>query len=131
MEGLPWPTSKQNKICIKKGARWTSRFLCPIYGRKDESSIHCSTTNDVWGEDISPLKKWPTIVTSVWDMWQRVICRLCYVKIELVAFILRTSWIGINTFIFENKFDSPKSIIQTTRRSSKEYKYANEPHHIS
>lgn len=101
---------------------------CFICNRKFENAIHvlwlCSATMDMWATDGSPLTKWSSVVHDVWDLWRKMLDRLSQKQLELSVVILRQLWRRRNMFVFKEKFDSPKMVVQDATKQMEEYRKA-------
>lgn len=79
------------------------QMLCPICNLEIESVIHtlweCPATNDVWGEDGSPLKKWKADCRDMEDLWSRITDKLPKHSQDLCAIIFRNLWLRRNAFL--------------------------------
>lgn len=74
--------------------------------------------------DGSPLTKWSSVVRDVWDLWRKMLDRLSQKQLELSDVILRQLWRRRNMFVFKDKFDSPKMVVQNATKQMEEYRKA-------
>lgn len=90
----------RTKSCAQYESELVIHMLC-----------ECLSTNDVWGEEDSPLKKWKVDCQDIEDLWLRIVDKLPNNNQHFCAIFLKNLWLRRNAFIFENKFMSPKMLI--------------------
>lgn len=58
------------------------------------------------------------------DLWKRLVEKLPQKEMELVAILFKNIWTRRNSFIFYNKFDNSKKIVQNALKQMEDYQSA-------
>lgn len=103
--------------------------LCPICKLKEEDVMHalwnCPATMDVWGENCSPINKWPVGGKDLVQLWSELSGRLHKAKLEEVVVIMKGISHRRNNFVFQNNFTNPGRIVQTATTRLEEFHETN------
>ncbi|XP_040987877.1 uncharacterized protein LOC121235608 [Juglans microcarpa x Juglans regia] len=101
---------------------------CPICLSEAETMIHilwnCPSAMDVWSRGPAGLQKSSIRPGNFGDLLEALISTCDQDTIELFAFATRNIWHRRNLFIFENSFIHPCEVMQTAKKSLKEFKAA-------
>lgn len=91
---------------------------CPICCQEEETIIHvlwdCLAASDVWGEATSPLQKWSSSFTIFRELWVAIMHKFLPKDQTLCATIFHNIWFRRNDFLFNNRFDCPKQVLNST-----------------
>lgn len=89
--------------------------LCPVCELVEETLSHslweCAVASHMWGEVL--LSKWSTKIRNFRELWAKIVDTLPPKSQKLCAIILRKLWLRRNSFLFDNKFDKPKVVVQS------------------
>ncbi|KAG6626752.1 hypothetical protein CIPAW_15G073500 [Carya illinoinensis] len=87
---------------------------CPVCTKEVETVLHvlwsCPAATDVWGEAISPVKKWHIAYEDFSVLWRGLSTRLEAEQLDQIAVVLYQLWKRRNRWVFDNKFQSPSII---------------------
>lgn len=71
---------------------------CPICTHEAEIVIHvlwrCSTASDNWGDEVLPVKEWPTNFEDFWSLWSCMSSELLPQQLALSAMVLQNVGFG-------------------------------------
>ncbi|KAF5481894.1 hypothetical protein F2P56_002506 [Juglans regia] len=98
---------------------WKRRLSCMFYGSAQQQVV-CGLRL------IVQLRNWGAMETDLLKLWEDLEGKPNKIELEEVAVIMRGLWMRMNSFIFDNKFLNPSSIIRATRESLEEYHLAEE-----
>ncbi|KAG6627966.1 hypothetical protein CIPAW_15G166300 [Carya illinoinensis] len=118
------------KVCelIGNGTRnWNHKLVREVFS-KEEVSVICAiplsrmgasdkiiwglTKDDDWAEEGSPIHKWSSNGGDFEELWRKMDKELPQVDVERMVAIMQSIWSRRNTWIFENKFCSPTSVMK-------------------
>ncbi|KAF5459934.1 hypothetical protein F2P56_019840 [Juglans regia] len=86
----------------------------------------CQATRDVWAVSFRAAKKWSSAEDNFLLLWDIFTDRLSYVELELAAVLMRMLWLRRNSFIFEDKFKDPESLVRTVKATLDDFQDAQE-----
>lgn len=69
---------------------------------------------DVWGEIVSPLKKWHTAYEDFTVLCIDLFKRLDGQQLDQIAAVFHKLWARMNRLVFDQKFQSPAVIYKST-----------------
>jgi hypothetical protein len=103
---------------------------CPICNLEMESVGHClwsyQAAKDVWLECPMRIQKCACDEDDFLSIFTRLMERLTYEEMRLVAFIVRQIWFKRNDVVFKGEFKPPGNLIQATRTQLEQYDQAAE-----
>lgn len=89
----------------------SNKILCPICELEEEALTHtlveCPIANDVWGEGVSPLKKWAAKALNIRDLWTVIIEAMPPNTQVLVATIFWNLWLQRNVSYLKKSSQAP------------------------
>ncbi|XP_042939386.1 uncharacterized protein LOC122274411 [Carya illinoinensis] len=101
---------------------------CPICGFEEETAMHvmwqCPAARDIWIGSIQVIQKWSSVEDNFLILWEKLIDKLTDKELELVAVLMRLLWLRRNSFIFEEKFKDPDSVIRSARAVIEDFQEA-------
>lgn len=94
----------------------------------EETIIHvsreCPAASEVWGEGDNPLRKWALLTQDFRSLWMEMVKKLSKKDRELCSIICKNLWLRRNSYAFEEKFESPKILMNRTITQLEEFQAA-------
>lgn len=93
---------------------------------QDEKTSHdilwsYAVAQDVWAGFLSSLQKWKRLDAGFYNILENMVVSLQKSELEEIACVLRRIWLQRNRFVFEGKFESPRSILQGAREEKEAF----------
>lgn len=70
----------------------------------------CPVEVDVYGQGVSPVRKWHTYYGDFTGLWRELLMRLDGQQLDQIAIVSHKLWVRRNRWVFEQKFQSPTAL---------------------
>ncbi|KAF5451273.1 hypothetical protein F2P56_026390 [Juglans regia] len=84
----------------------------------------CPAARDVWAGSVRAIQKWTVEEDCFLVFWDKAMQKLEVEELEIVAVVMRSLWQRMNSFIFENIFNGPESLLRKAKTMFDDFKEA-------